>query len=83
MPPPAQFRTGGLITAAHLPRPQTGGNGRGGASVATAGKSLEDVERQLVENALKDARNNEAQAARLLGIPRAQPHSRLEKYGIA
>ena len=73
---------GGLITAAHLPLPQGGGNGRGGASVATAGKSLEDVERELVENALKDARNNKAQAARLLGITRAQLYSRLQKYGI-
>jgi len=73
---------GGLITAAHLPLPQSG-NGRGAASVATAGKSLEDVERELVENALKDARNNKAQAARLLGITRAQLYSRLQKYGIA
>jgi transcriptional regulator with GAF, ATPase, and Fis domain len=74
---------GGLITAAHLPLPQNGGNGRGAASVATAGKSLEDVERELVENALKDARNNKAQAARLLGITRAQLYSRLQKYGLA
>ena len=74
---------GGLITAAHLPLPHSGGNGRGTASVATAGKSLEDVERELVENALKDARNNKAQAARLLGITRAQLYSRLQKYGIA
>jgi transcriptional regulator with PAS, ATPase and Fis domain len=73
---------GGLITAAHLPLPQNGGNGRGSASVATAGKSLEDVERALVENALKDARNNKAQAARLLGITRAQLYSRIQKYGI-
>ena len=73
---------GGLITAAHLPLPH-GGNGRGAASVATAGKSLEDVERDLVENALKDARNNKAQAARLLGITRAQLYSRMPKYGIA
>jgi DNA-binding NtrC family response regulator len=73
---------GGLITAAHLPLPQSG-NGRGGASIATAGKGLEDVERELVENALKDARNNKAQAARLLGITRAQLYSRLQKYGIA
>ncbi len=74
---------GGLITATHLPLIQNGGNGRGTASVATAGKSLEDVERDLVENALKDARNNKAQAARLLGITRAQLYSRLQKYGIA
>jgi transcriptional regulator with PAS, ATPase and Fis domain len=73
---------GGLITAAHLPLPQNGGNGRGTAAVSTAGKGLEDVERELVENALKDARNNKAQAARLLGITRAQLYSRIQKYGI-
>jgi transcriptional regulator with GAF, ATPase, and Fis domain len=72
---------GGLITAAHLPLPQ-GGNGRGAGSVATAGKNLEDIERELVEGALKDARNNKAQAARLLGITRAQLYSRIQKYGI-
>jgi transcriptional regulator with PAS, ATPase and Fis domain len=72
---------GGLITADHLPLPR-GGNGRGLAATAVGGQTLEDVERQLVENALKDARNNKAQAARLLGITRAQLYSRLQKYGI-
>ena len=72
---------GSLISAEHLPLP--GGNGRGRSAGAVAGQSLGDVERQLVENALKDARNNKAQAARLLGITRAQLYSRLQKYGIA
>ena len=72
---------GGLITAEHLPLPR-GGNGRGSAASA-GGQTLEDVERELVENALRDARNNKAQAARLLGITRAQLYSRLQKYGIA
>jgi transcriptional regulator with GAF, ATPase, and Fis domain len=71
---------GGLITAAQLPLPQ-GGNGRG-TSGTVAGRSLEDVERELVGNAMKDARNNKAQAARLLGITRAQLYSRLQKYGL-
>jgi transcriptional regulator with GAF, ATPase, and Fis domain len=71
---------GGLISAEHLPG---SGNGRGRSAAGVAGQSLGDVERQLVENALKDARNNKAQAARLLGITRAQLYSRLQKYGIA
>ena len=71
---------GGLITTDHLPLPR-GGNGRGSVSPGV-GQTLEDVERHLVENALKDARNNKAQAARLLGITRAQLYSRLQKYGI-
>jgi DNA-binding NtrC family response regulator len=74
---------GGLITAEHLPPPRPG-NGKGAASPALAsGQSLGDVERNLVENALKEARNNKALAARLLGITRSQLYSRLEKYGIS
>jgi DNA-binding NtrC family response regulator len=73
---------GALISAEHLPLPGAG-NGRGRAPASMAGQSLGDVERQLVEGALKDARNNKAQAARLLGITRAQLYSRLQKYGIA
>jgi DNA-binding NtrC family response regulator len=73
---------GSLISAEHLPLPGSG-NGRGRSAAGVVGQSLGDVERQLVENALKDARNNKAQAARLLGITRAQLYSRLQKYGIA
>ena len=73
---------GGLITAEHLPAPRPG-NGKGAALPApAAGQSLPDVERGLVENALREARHNKALAARLLGITRSQLYSRLEKYGI-
>ncbi len=72
---------GGLIASDHLPLPRSG-NGSGRASTPAAGQSLEAVERELVANALADARNNKAKAARLLGITRAQLYSRLQKYGI-
>ncbi len=73
---------GGLITAEHLPAPRPG-NGKGAISPAAApNQSLNDVERNLVENALKEARNNKALAARLLGITRSQLYSRIQKYGI-
>jgi len=72
---------GGLIATEHLPLPR--GNGRGAPLPLAAGQGLEDVERQLVESALKESRNNKAQAARRLGITRAQLYSRLQKYGIA
>jgi len=68
---------GGLITAEHLPA-QRSGNGKG---TGTAGR-LGDVERSLVENALKDAGNNKALAARRLGITRSQLYSRIQRYGI-
>jgi len=74
---------GGLIAAEHLPAPRPG-NGKGAGSPALASsQSLGDVERNLVENALKEARNNKALAARLLGITRSQLYSRIQKYGIS
>jgi transcriptional regulator with GAF, ATPase, and Fis domain len=69
---------GGLITAEHLPAHRPGD----GRAAAGAGR-LEDVERHLVESALKDARNNKALAARRLGITRSQLYSRIQRYGIA
>jgi len=70
---------GGLITAEHLPS-QRPGNGR---SAGNAPGRMEDVERSLVENALREARNNKALAARRLGITRSQLYSRIQRYGIA
>src|SRR5262249_2098260 len=72
---------GGLITAEHLPA--RSGNGKNGkSSDPINGRGLPAVERNLVENALKEAGNNKALAARLLGITRSQLYSRIQKYGI-
>ncbi len=73
---------GGLITAEHLPAPRSGNGKSAGSPEPVAGGSLQDVERSLVENALKEARNNKALAARRLGITRSQLYSRIQKYGI-
>ena len=43
---------------------------------------LTEVERELVVRAMKQAAGNKAQAARLLGIPRARLLRRLERLGI-
>lgn len=43
---------------------------------------LQQVERELVQRAVSQARGNKAQAARLLGIPRARLLRRLEHLGI-
>jgi transcriptional regulator with GAF, ATPase, and Fis domain len=72
---------GGLITAEHLPTPRPG-NGKNIESPAHS-QSLGDVERNLVESALREARNNKALAARRLGISRSQLYSRIQKYGIS
>ena len=73
---------GGLITAEHLPAPQAGDGKSAGSPEPAAAQSLQAVERGLVENALKEARNNKALAARRLGITRSQLYSRIQKYGI-
>jgi DNA-binding NtrC family response regulator len=46
------------------------------------GLNLEDVERQLVTQALERASGNQTQAAQLLGINRDQVRYRIEKFGL-
>jgi DNA-binding NtrC family response regulator len=46
------------------------------------GVNLEDVERQLLTQALERAGGNQTQAAQLLGINRDQVRYRLEKFGL-
>jgi DNA-binding NtrC family response regulator len=52
------------------------------ASPQSGGLKLVDVERDLVEKALDQAKGNKSRAARLLGLLRAQLYSRIEKYGV-
>jgi DNA-binding NtrC family response regulator len=47
------------------------------------GVSLEEVERQLLVQALERAGGNQTQAAHLLGINRDQVRYRIEKFGLA
>ena len=46
------------------------------------GVNLEEVERQLLVQALERAGNNQTQAAQLLGINRDQVRYRIEKFGL-
>ncbi len=79
---------GGLITRAHLslpaarPEPAAGGVLDAAAPLPVGGVDLEEVERSLVERALREARGNKSRAARLLGLTRAQLYSRIEKYSL-
>jgi transcriptional regulator with GAF, ATPase, and Fis domain len=86
---------GGLITREHLPaavgRPESARAGNGHAlngaldpssPLPAGGVDLEEVERSLVEKALRDTRGNKSKASRLLGLTRAQLYSRIEKYGL-
>jgi len=46
------------------------------------GVNIEDVERQLLAQALERAKGNQTQAAQLLGINRDQVRYRIEKFGL-
>ncbi len=46
------------------------------------GKSLMDIEREIILKALEDADGNKTNAARILKITRRKLYSRLEKHGI-
>jgi DNA-binding NtrC family response regulator len=78
---------GGLITSEHLPIalesvPSPPATAAAAPALPPAGLHLEDVEKELVEKALTQARYNKSKAARLLGLTRAQLYSRLAKYGL-
>jgi len=57
---------------------------RVGTSVSESahGLTLSVVERELIEKALANARNNKSRAAKLLGIPRGQFYSLLRRHGL-
>jgi DNA-binding NtrC family response regulator len=48
----------------------------------TLQESVESYERELLRRSLVQARGVKAEAARLLGIPAATLHYKLQKYGI-
>ncbi|MEZ5330857.1 MAG: sigma 54-interacting transcriptional regulator [Thermoanaerobaculia bacterium] len=82
---------GGLVTRQHLPavvgRPEearaaTNGNGAALPALPAGGVDLDDVERGLVEQAMRQTRGNKSRAAKLLGLTRSQLYTRLEKYGL-
>jgi DNA-binding NtrC family response regulator len=59
--------------------PDAGGDG---LSALVGRKSLEEIERSLIELALEKAGGNKSKAAGLLGITRRTLYSRMEKYGL-
>ena len=46
------------------------------------GVNIEEVERQLLVQALERSKGNQTQAAQLLGINRDQVRYRIEKFGL-
>jgi len=82
---------GALITREHLPaavsRPEPLRSLVTGMTVTNAvpagtGLRLDEVERQFIEQAIRDSNGNKAKAARQLGLSRAQLYTRIERYGL-
>jgi transcriptional regulator with GAF, ATPase, and Fis domain len=81
---------GGLITSEHLPlgmasarpaaRVAPPGPASAGMPVGAATATLEEKERAMIADALARAGHNKSEAARLLGLTRAQLRSRLDKH---
>src|SRR5213594_4378487 len=83
---------GGLINPEHLPwHAESARSASPSASAAhpvvgdfpAHGVDLEAMERTLIERALKQAGQNKAKAARLLGLSRSKLYSRMERFGLA
>jgi two-component system response regulator AtoC len=72
------------VTAAATPDSQTLPSGRllPRLAIPEGGTSLEEVERALVELALKQANGNQTHAARLLDISRDALRYKLKKFGL-
>jgi DNA-binding NtrC family response regulator len=50
--------------------------------IPAEGLSLEELEKELILQALDRARGNKSQAARLLGLTRRTLYSRMERHGL-
>ncbi len=76
---------GGAIDSIHLPehvQAAPGQSGRSGIALPPEGINLEEVEQELIRQALARARGNKSKAAELLGLTRHTLLYRMEKYGI-
>jgi len=78
------FEDARVIAVEHLPVEVHGGEGPGTSRfvLPSAGIRLEDVERDLIEQALERTEGNKSAAARLLGLTRDTLRYRLERYGL-
>ena len=65
------------------PQPLPNGRSLPRLSIPEGGTSLEEIERAMVEMAMKQANGNQTQAARLLDISRDALRYKLKKFGLA
>jgi Nif-specific regulatory protein len=72
----------GVIHSHHLPPTLQTAEASGTSHVGTLQATLDAVERDLIQDALKAARGNKAKAARALGISERIIGLRVRKYGV-
>lgn len=73
---------GGVISAPQLSPEIVAGQGVALATGKAAGKTIAEVEQDMVEAALKASKGNKSRAARQLGIPRTTLYSLIQRYGL-
>ena len=71
-----------VLSARQLSEQVRAGRGVSRASGTLAGKTLGEVERAMIEAALREAQGNKAKAARQLGIPRSTLYGLLQRYDL-
>jgi two-component system response regulator AtoC len=74
---PIRISEGGL-----MPVPMHGNEGDGGVHLPVGGVSLYDIERELIRQALEQARGNKTTAAKLLRITRDTLRYKVKKYNL-
>lgn len=73
------------IEAEHIsftPRPQAADASGRGAATGTLAETLQQVEREMIERALRESGDNRSEAARKLGLSRQQLYRKLEEHGL-
>ena len=58
------------------------GRGVSTAKGALSGRTLQEVEKEMIEAALSDAKGNKAKAARQLGVPRSSLYGLMQRHGL-
>ncbi|HYU90452.1 MAG TPA: sigma-54 dependent transcriptional regulator [Gemmatimonadales bacterium] len=71
-----------LATPTPTPAAPAAPPGLAGGDFPPRGVDLEEMERTLIENALKQAGHNRSKAARLLGLSRSKLYTRMERFGL-
>jgi len=74
---PIRISEGGM-----MPVPMSGNEGDGGVHLPVGGVSLYEIERELIRQALEQARGNKTTAAKLLRITRDTLRYKVKKYNL-